>query len=255
MQTNMFIYMETPEYQLKNFENIYSHVADYTDANKRESYKSNWWYVQNINITHTLNDYRTSITLSPIASTLSNYINTLQKAVQLYEEAREKADSGDDATGKMLNIPREVADLAAKLAQGKTTNYDKLKAFFLFCTGNMSYKFYYGHQQDAKTTLDKLSGNCMDLSYFFAALCSAQNIPYTFAHADSITFSDGGVYPHWWIECDGAEKNGGASAGIDPACGVENKSNTVRRDMFFGFAAGTHPYKHSTINKTPNMPS
>jgi transglutaminase-like putative cysteine protease len=174
----------------------------------------------------------------------------MYKAVEKYEEELAKVNAGKDGLVIYGDIPKNVAELGAKLIKGKSTDIDKSRALYDFFWQNCSYEFYSGHVKSAEQTLNDLAGNCMDLANLYKSLAESVKLACEFRHANSVQFSDG-TYAHWWC----AVNVSGTIIGLDVsvACDPYNKTSTSKINQMFGFGNMEHPYPHSAIMVATTM--
>ncbi len=117
----------------------------------------------------------------------SNEVSTASSAYDTYEP--------NNRSIREFVAPRiNLNSLASSLAYGVTSKYLKAVNIFNWVRDHVNYSFYYGTRYGAAGTLEKLRGNCADLSHLIVALSRITGLHARYVHGTCYF-----VVSHHWI--------------------------------------------------------
>lgn len=107
---------------------------------------------------------------------------------------------GNNRRGVLLTIPRlTIASLASSLSLGTRSNYDRAVNIFYWVRDYVEYSFYYNTRYGAAGTLERLHGNCVDLSHLLVALARSAGVTARYKFGNCFFFMSQHWYGHVWV--------------------------------------------------------
>jgi len=117
----------------------------------------------------------------------SNQVSTASSAYDTYQP--------NNRSIREFVAPRiNLNSLASSLAYGVTSKYLKAVNIFNWVRDHVNYSFYYGTRYGAAGTLEKLKGNCVDLSHLIVALSRITGLHARYIHGTCYF-----LVSHHWI--------------------------------------------------------
>lgn len=108
--------------------------------------------------------------------------------------------AGNNRAGVRLTVPKlTLASLASSLSIGTGSTYDKAVNIFYWVRDYVEYSFYYNTRYGAAGTLDRLEGNCVDLSHLLVALARSAGVPARYKYGNCFFYLSQHWYGHVWV--------------------------------------------------------
>lgn len=108
--------------------------------------------------------------------------------------------SGNNRARVLLRVPKlTIASLASSLSIGTRSTYDKAVNIFYWVRDYVEYSFYYNTRYGAAGTLNRLEGNCVDLSHLLVALAKSAGVPARYKYGNCFFFLSQHWYGHVWV--------------------------------------------------------